>query len=128
LRQLFVQPQQPPLLQILIADQFRCALGQPLCIFAGSALTGLTHQISAGSQRQRNILKKRNQELKRQEKLRDELYRMLIHDLKAPLAEVVANLDIMSYSITGDSREFLESAQIGCDRTVSIVFYITSQP
>lgn len=72
-------------------------------------------------QRQRNILKKRNQELKRQEKLRDELYRMLIHDLKAPLAEVVANLDIMSYSISDDNREFLESAQIGCDRTVSMI-------
>lgn len=72
-------------------------------------------------QRQRNILKKKNQELKRQEKLRDELYRMLIHDLKAPLAEVVANLDIMSYSLTGDNREFLESAQIGCDRTVSMI-------
>jgi two-component system sensor histidine kinase KdpD len=72
-------------------------------------------------QRQRNILKKKNQELKRQEKLRDELYRMLIHDLKAPLAEVVANLDIMSYSIIGDNREFLESAQLGCDRTVSMI-------
>lgn len=72
-------------------------------------------------QRQRNILKKKNQELKRQEKLRDELYRMLIHDLKAPLAEVVANLDILSYSIADDNREFLESAQIGCDRTVSMI-------
>lgn len=72
-------------------------------------------------QRQRNILKKKNAELKRQEKLRDELYRMLIHDLKAPLAEVVANLDILSYSITGDNREFLESAQIGCDRTVRMI-------
>ena len=72
-------------------------------------------------QRQRNILKKKNKELKHQEKLRDELYRMLIHDLKAPLAEVVANLDIMSYSVSGDSREFLESAQIGCDRTVSMI-------
>ncbi len=72
-------------------------------------------------QRQRNILKKKNQELKRQEKLRDELYRLLVHDLKAPLAEVVANLDILSYSITGDNREFLESAQIGCDRTVRMI-------
>ncbi len=72
-------------------------------------------------QRQRNALKKKNQELQRQEKLRDELYRMLIHDLKAPLAEVVANLDIMSYAVPDDNREFLESAQIGCDRTVSMV-------
>lgn len=72
-------------------------------------------------QRQRNTLKKRNQELRRQEKLRDDLYRLLIHDLKAPLAEVVANLDILSYSISDENREFLESAQIGCDRTVRMI-------
>ena len=90
--------------------------------FSGLIISILVQQkMQKELQRQRNILKKKNQELKRQEKLRDELYRMLIHDLKAPLAEVVANLDIMSYSITGDSREFLESAQIGCDRTVSMI-------
>ncbi|MBA3014621.1 MAG: GAF domain-containing sensor histidine kinase [Proteobacteria bacterium] len=72
-------------------------------------------------QRQRNILKKKNQELKLQEKLRDDLYRLLIHDLKTPLAEVVANLDILSYSIKDENREFLESAQIGCDRTVRMI-------
>jgi two-component system sensor histidine kinase KdpD len=71
--------------------------------------------------RKKNTLKKTNQELKHQEALRDELYSMLIHDLKAPLAEVVANLDILSYSVSDDNREFLESAQIGCDRTVRMV-------
>lgn len=71
--------------------------------------------------RQKNTLRKRNLELKRQEKLRDELSRMLIHDLKTPLSEVVANLDILSYSVTGENREFLESAQISCDRTVRMV-------
>lgn len=72
-------------------------------------------------QRQRNILKKKNQDLKRQEKLRDDLYRLLIHDLKTPLAEVVANLDILSYTIPDENREFLESAQIGCDRTERMI-------
>jgi len=71
--------------------------------------------------RQRSTLRKRNQELKRQERLRDELSRLLIHDLKAPLSEVVANLDILSYSVSGGNKEFLESAQIGCDRTVRMV-------
>jgi signal transduction histidine kinase len=68
--------------------------------------------------RQRNILKKRNQELRRQETLQGDLSRMLIHDLKGPLSEVVANLDILSYSIAGENREFLEAAQLGCDRAV----------
>ena len=71
--------------------------------------------------RQKSTLKKRNFELQRQEKLRDELYRLLIHDLKAPLAEVVANLDIMSYSINDDNKIFLDSAQVGCDRAVRMI-------
>lgn len=70
---------------------------------------------------QRNTLRKRNQELRRQEELRAHLSRMLIHDLKTPLSEVVANLDILSYSITGEEKEFLESAQMGCDRAVRMV-------
>ncbi|VAW41547.1 Two-component system sensor histidine kinase [hydrothermal vent metagenome] len=68
--------------------------------------------------RQKDTLRQKNKELKRQESLRDELYKMLIHDLKAPLAEVVANLDIMSYSISEENREFLAAAQMSCDRAV----------
>ncbi len=71
--------------------------------------------------KQQKILKKRNQELKRQEAMRNELSRMLIHDLKGPLAEVVANLDILSYSVSDENKEFLESAQMGCDRAVRMV-------
>ena len=71
--------------------------------------------------KQQKTLRKRNTELRRQEALRNELSRMLIHDLKGPLSEVVANLDIMSYSASDDIREFLDSAQMGCDRAVRMV-------
>lgn len=71
--------------------------------------------------RQQRILRERNQELRHQETLRAELSRMLIHDLKGPLSEVVANLDILSYSVAEENREFLESAQMGCDRAVRMV-------
>lgn len=71
--------------------------------------------------KQRNTLKKRNRELRRQEEMRDQLSRMLIHDLKAPLSEVVANLDILSYSVTDSQKEFLEGAQTACDRAVRMV-------
>lgn len=71
--------------------------------------------------KQKSTLKKRNDELRRQEKMRHELSGMLIHDLKGPLSEVVANLDILSYSITGSDREFLDAAQMGCDRAVRMV-------
>ncbi|MDH5523173.1 MAG: ATP-binding protein [Desulfobulbaceae bacterium] len=71
--------------------------------------------------KQQQTLRKRNTELRRQETLRNELSRMLIHDLKGPLSEVVANLDIMSYSAPEEIREFLEAAQMGCDRAVRMV-------
>ena len=70
------------------------------------------------TRRQRNTLRKRNQELRHQEDIRSELTRMLIHDLKGPLSEVVANLDILSYSVDEQNKEFVESAHIGCDRAV----------
>jgi len=70
---------------------------------------------------QRNTLKKRNAELRHQEEMRSHLNRMLMHDLKTPLSEVVANLDILSYSISGEQKEFLEAAQLGCDRAVRMV-------
>lgn len=70
---------------------------------------------------QRNTLKKRNLELRHQEEMRAQLSQMLIHDLKAPLSEVVANLDILSYSIGDDQKEFLEASQMGCDRAVRMV-------
>jgi two-component system sensor histidine kinase KdpD len=78
---------------------------------------GLHQKITA----QRNTLKKRNQELRRQEEMRSHLSRMLVHDLKAPLSEVVANLDILSYGINAEQKEFLEAAQLGCDRAVRMV-------
>jgi two-component system sensor histidine kinase KdpD len=71
--------------------------------------------------KQRDTLRQRNQELQRQQAMRAELSKLLIHDLKGPLSEVVANLDILSYSIGAEQREFLEAAQIGCNRAVRMV-------
>lgn len=89
----------------------------------GSVIISLLVQQSLQEQvrKQRNTLRQRNQELQRQEQLRSDLSRMLIHDLKGPLSEVVANLDILSYSIPDDLREFIESAQIGCDKATRML-------
>ncbi|MFQ6758699.1 MAG: GAF domain-containing protein [Deltaproteobacteria bacterium] len=76
--------------------------------------------------RQQRILRERNKELRHQETLRADLSRMLIHDLKGPLSEVVANLDILSYTVSEENREFLESAQMGCDRAVRMVSNLVS--
>ncbi|MEA3547927.1 MAG: ATP-binding protein [Thermodesulfobacteriota bacterium] len=72
-------------------------------------------------QKQRAILRRKNRELDRQEELRAQLSSLLIHDLKTPLAEIIANLDILSYSIDENNREFLDGARLGCDRAVRMV-------
>lgn len=86
----------------------------------------IQQNLNAELKKQRNILRKRNKELHRQEELRAELNKTLLHDLKGPLAEVVANLDIMSYSVNEENREFLESAQIACDRAVRMASNLVS--
>ncbi len=86
----------------------------------------LQQNLNRELKKQRNTLRQRNQELHRQETLRAELTATLIHDLKGPLAEVVANLDILSYSVAEENREFLESAQIACDRAVRMASNLVS--
>jgi len=68
--------------------------------------------------RQRRVLKKKNAELRKSQMLQGELSRMLVHDIKGPLSEAVANLDILSYSSAEGQKEFLAAAQLACDRTV----------
>lgn len=90
--------------------------------FTGIVLSLLVQQsLQEEIKKQRDTLRRRNQELQRQQALRAELSKLLIHDLKGPLSEVVANLDILSYSIHDEQREFLEAAQIGCNRAVRMV-------
>ncbi len=98
----------------LLQEDITCLLDFSSMIISTLVQQRLHRQL----QRRKDTLRQKNKELKRQESLRDELYKMLIHDLKAPLAEVVANLDIMSYSISGENREFLAAAQMSCDRAV----------
>lgn len=78
----------------------------------------LQERMTEALRRQRNTLKKRNRELKRREEMENELSRMLIHDIKGPLSEAIANIDILSYSASEEQKEFLHAAQIACDRTV----------
>ncbi|MDH3392747.1 MAG: GAF domain-containing sensor histidine kinase [Desulfobulbaceae bacterium] len=106
----------------LLPDDIACLLD-----FSSMLLWLVVQQnLNAELKKQRNTLRKRNKELHRQEELRAELSKTLLHDLKGPLAEVVANLDIISYSINDENREFLESAQIACDRAVRMASNLVS--
>ncbi|MBW1714159.1 MAG: two-component system sensor histidine kinase KdbD, partial [Deltaproteobacteria bacterium] len=66
--------------------------------------------------RERRRLRAANQELKRLEKLKQDLTTMVIHDLKGPLAEVVANLHLMKEeNLSPSGAEALESAHLGAE-------------
>lgn len=108
--------------QGVLEDEIACLLQ-----FSSLILSMLAQQkMQDDLKKQRNILRKKNKELKRQEAVREDLSRMLIHDLKGPLSDVVANLDILSYSIAEKNKQFLEAAQTGCDRAVQMVSNLVS--
>jgi two-component system sensor histidine kinase KdpD len=46
---------------------------------------------------------------------------MLIHDLKGPISELMANLDILTYTATESNRNFVETAKNSCDTLYSMV-------
>jgi two-component system sensor histidine kinase KdpD len=89
---------------------------------AGTLIGALeTQRLSQSLKKSKSTLAKKNKKLKKLEKLRTDLFNMLIHDLKGPISEVVANLDILSYTANEENRPFVESAQIGCDTLQSMV-------
>ena len=47
---------------------------------------------------------------------------MLIHDLKGPISELMANLDILSYKLADENQEYVEAAKSGC----ATLYYMVS--
>jgi len=71
--------------------------------FSSIIISTIVHQkLQKELNKQKNTLRKRNKELKRQEKMRDELSRMLIHDLKAPLRAIGSLAILISKDLEGN--------------------------
>lgn len=86
------------------------------------------HRIAKALKQKKAELSRKNKTLKKLEQLKTDLFNMLIHDLKGPVSEVVANLDILSYTSQGENLEYVQSAQSGCDtlfRMISDLLDIT---
>jgi K+-sensing histidine kinase KdpD len=89
---------------------------------AGHVISALeTQRLTKSLRKNRRTLEKKNIQLKKLEKLRADLFNMLIHDLKGPISEVVANLDILSYTVVDENRQYVKSAQIGCDTLIRMI-------
>ncbi len=56
----------------------------------------------------------------------EDFFKMIIHDLKGPLGEIMANLDLLSYekSLSESNREYLETAILGCENLFQMVLNI----
>jgi len=81
-------------------DEFSADDRDLLLTIAGQVISAIENQrLTESLRKSRNDIKRKNVELKNLERIRTELFNMLIHDLKGPLSEMVANLDILSYTV-----------------------------
>jgi len=72
-------------------------------------------------EKNQKILSQKNNKLEKLEKMRNEFFQMMVHDLKGPVSEIIANLDILSYTIDNENIEYVKSAQAGCDTMYTMI-------
>lgn len=102
-------------------DQFTQDEQEILMKIAGHVISKIENQrLTDDLRKKKNTLQKRNQQLRQLERLKTDLFRMLIHDLKGPISEVIANLDILSYTAKEENRVYVEHAKTGCDTLYSM--------
>jgi len=110
-------------------DAFSAEEQELFLAIASQVISAIEHQrLSEDLRRKRQELRRKNVQLKRLEKIRTDLFNMLVHDLKGPISEVVGNLDILSYVITDENLEYVQAAQSSCDtlfRMISDLLDIT---
>ncbi len=103
-------------------DRFTKSDQEILLTLASHVISALeNHRLADSLRKSKRSLRLKNERLKKLEKIRTELFNMLIHDLKGPISEVLANIDILSYTVTGENLEYVESARSGCDALFRMV-------
>lgn len=103
-------------------DRFIKSDQEILLTLASHVISALeNHRLAESLRKSKRTLHVKNEKLKKLEKIRTELFNMLIHDLKGPISEVLANIDILSYTVTGENLEYVESARSGCDTLFRMV-------
>ena len=103
-------------------DYFQKEEQEALLIIAGQVISALENKRLAKSLKmKKRMLQQKNLKLRKLEKLKTDFYNMLIHDLKGPVSELIANLDILSYTISDENQEYVEAAKTGCGTLYSMV-------
>jgi len=98
-------------------DRFSKVEQETLLYIAAQVISDLeNHRLAESLKSHKRILKKKNDKLEKLEKIRTELFNMLVHDLKGPISEVMANIDILTYTISDEENlGYVNAAQSGCD-------------
>lgn len=97
-------------------DQFSPQEREIVITFAGQLISAIENdRLNESLKENQAHIEQKNRELKALEKLRVELFNMLIHDLKGPVSEIMANIDILSYTVNEENLEYVQAAQSGCD-------------
>lgn len=79
-------------------------------------------QLKEELEEEKSRLKRRNKELLASEQMREDLVNMIVHDLKSPLGEIMANLDLLGYGdIGGLDRECLDTAIQGGENLLRMI-------
>jgi len=70
-----------------------------------------------------DILAREKRDLARSGNIKDDHYQMVVHDLKGPIAEMLANLDLLKSSthLSVEDREVLDTALCGCNSLLRMV-------
>lgn len=70
-------------------------------------------------------MKSIHKELRKQEELKENLMNMIVHDLKGPIGEIMANLSMLSSAeLQRDESEMLVTAQVGGENLLAMVLNI----
>ena len=79
-------------------------------------------QLKEDLEEERKRLKIKNKELLALEQMREDLMNMIIHDLKGPLGEITANLDLLSYvQLESQDKECLDTAIQGGENLLRMI-------
>lgn len=71
-------------------------------------------------------LEKKNKKREELQSTQGDLFKMIIHDLKGPVGEITANLDLLNCdkSLSELNREYLETAMLGCENLYRMILNI----
>lgn len=98
------------------ADRFKKEEQALLVGFAGQLISAIeNNRLTSSLKKKKRELQNKNRKLKKLEALRKELFDMLIHDLKGPISNIVANIDILTYTVDEENMEYVAAAQASCD-------------